>query len=86
MVSLPVCAAPPILNQYSHAGWMSAITIVGKNSGVGVMYFIGAAMWSLEVCLSFVTLQRVYAAFRSGGHSSASAQREAAQRAAAAAV
>ena len=46
-------AAPPILNSWSHTGYWSAIRVIGENTGAGVIYFIGAGLWSLEFVWSF---------------------------------
>lgn len=65
---------------------MVAISAIGKNTGVGVMYFIGAAFWSLESVWCIWTMKKVYSAFRGQGHTVAQVKREAASRAATSAV
>lgn len=77
---------PPILNKKSHTGFWIAIDLINDNTGVGVLYFIGAAFWSLEFIWSFWTLKTVYGAFRGAGMSVSQARNEAARRAAAASV
>eukprot|EP00887_Chlorella_sp_A99_P001929 scaffold18.g1929.t1 len=90
MANLVFCiwsaVAPPILSSWSHAGFMSAISAIGDNTGVGVMYFIGAAFWSLESLWSLWTLKFAYASFRGNGMTAAQVKRDAAARAAASAV
>lgn len=60
--------------------------MISKNTGAGVMYFIGAGFWAIEFLWSFWTLKLVYANFRGKNHSLGQAKREAAVRAAASAV
>ncbi|GAB4814635.1 hypothetical protein N2152v2_001681 [Parachlorella kessleri] len=74
--------APPILNSWSHTGYWSAIRVISQNTGAGVIYFIGAALWSLEFVWSFWTLKVVYSAFRGKNMNMAQIKREAAARAA----
>lgn len=50
------------------------------------MYFIGAALWSLESLWTLWTLKFVYASFRGQGMNAAQIKRDAAARAAASAV
>jgi hypothetical protein len=73
---------PPILAKWSLTGWWAAINMIDKNDAVGILYFIGAALWSLEFLWSFWTLKNVYTAFRGGGMSMTQARNEAARRAA----
>ena len=64
--------------------------MIGKNTGVGVMYFISGGFWILEGVWSFWTLKKVYSGFRGQGLTAGDvkrdAAREAAQRGAAAAL
>lgn len=78
--------APPILNSWSHTGFWSATSVIGKNTGAGVIYFIGAGLWSIEFLWSFWTLKDVYANFRGQGKNLGQARREALARGAAAAI
>lgn len=78
---------PPILNSSSHAGfWITAQWVFQQNNGLGVVYFIGSALWSLEFLWSFWTLKQVYTAFRGKGLTAADVKRDAARGAVAAAV
>lgn len=75
--------APPILNDWSHTGfWVTLQKVMGENTGLSVIYFIGAALWSLEFLWSFWALKRVYGAFRGKGLSAADVRRDAARGAA----
>lgn len=78
--------SPPVLASWSHAGFMTAISAIGDNKGVGVMYFIGAAFWSLESLWTLWTLKAVYSSFRGQGMTAAQIKRDATARAAASAV
>lgn len=79
--------APPILNSTSHAGfWITVQTIFPNNAGLGIIYFIGSGLWTLEFVWSFWTLQRVYGAFRGKGMTAADVKRDAARNAVAATV
>ncbi|KAL4550187.1 hypothetical protein Ndes2526B_g08349 [Nannochloris sp. 'desiccata'] len=74
---------PPILNSTSHTGWWVTVqNVYGENKGLGVVYYIGAALWSLEAVWSFWTLKRVYTAFRGKGMTAADVKRDAARGAA----
>ena len=78
---------PPILNSTSHTGWWVTVQdVYGENSGLGIVYYIGAALWSLEFVWSFWTLKRVYTAFRGKGLTAADVKRDAARGAVSAAV
>lgn len=44
------------------------------------MYFIGAALWSLEFLWSFWVLKMVYSRFRGGGHTVRSVRNDAAMQ------
>lgn len=54
-------AAPPILfNRWSYTGYLTAIMDALPNSYVvGIMYIVGAALWTLECLLSIWVLQMV---------------------------
>jgi hypothetical protein len=79
--------APPILNSDSHTGfWVAISSVFGDNTGVGIIYFIGAGLWALEFVWSFWTLKRVYSAFRGQGTTMADVKADAARRAVASAV
>lgn len=71
-------AAPPILNSSSHTGFWEAINVISDNTGVGVMYFIGAALWAVEFLWSFWVLKLVYSCFRGQGHTVRSVKNDAA--------
>ncbi len=74
---------PPILNSTSHTGWWVTVqNVYGENTGLGVIYYIGAALWSLEAVWSFWTLKGVYSAFRGKGMTAADVKRDAARGAA----
>jgi hypothetical protein len=78
---------PPILNAESHAGfWIALSKEMGANTGVGIVYLIGASLWALEFLWSFWTLKGVYGAFRGKGLTAADVKRDAARGAASAAV
>ncbi|KAL6781260.1 hypothetical protein ACKKBG_A10420 [Auxenochlorella protothecoides x Auxenochlorella symbiontica] len=70
--------APPILNSSSHTGFWEAINVISDNTGVGVMYFIGAALWAVEFLWSFWVLKLVYSCFRGQGHTVRSVKNDAA--------
>lgn len=72
--------APPILNSLSHTGFWEAINVIGDNTGVGVVYFIGAALWSIEFLWSFWVVKMVYSVFRGGGHNMRSVRNDAARQ------
>ena len=65
---------------------MSAISRIGANTGVGVIYFMGAAFWTLESAWSVFVMKGVYRSFRGNGMTAAQVQREAAGRVAMASV
>lgn len=78
---------PPILNDWSHTGfWVTLQKVMGENTGLSIIYFIGAGLWSLEFVWSFWTLKKVYSAFRGKGLSAADVRRDAARGAASAMV
>lgn len=79
--------APPILNATSHTGfWVTISSVYGDNHGVGIVYFIGAALWAAEFLWSFWTLKKVYSAFRGKGMTAADVKRDAARSAVTSAV
>ena len=79
-------AAPPFAAEKSHTGFIQATTRIGDNTGVGVIYFIGAAFWTLESLWSLWVYKLVYRCFRGQGMSAAQVKRDAATRAAASQV
>ena len=84
--SPPRPAAPPFAAEKSHTGFIQATTRIGDNTGVGVIYFIGAAFWTLESLWSLWVYKLVYRCFRGQGMSAAQVKRDAATRAAASQV
>ncbi|PSC72574.1 Secretory carrier-associated membrane 1 [Micractinium conductrix] len=64
---------PPFLAEKSHTGYISAINRMNDNTGVGIVYFIGAAFWTLESMWSLWVYKLVYRAFRGQGMSAAQA-------------
>lgn len=79
--------APPILNSWTHTGfWITIQSVFGRNTGLGVIYFIGSGLWAVEFLLSFWTLKKVYSAFRGKGLTAADVKRDAARGAVSAAV
>lgn len=58
--------SPPILfNKWSYAGWITAIvTALPEQKVVGIVYIVGALMWSAEALLSIWVLKDVYSTFR----------------------
>jgi secretory carrier-associated membrane protein len=79
--------APPILNAKSHTGfWITIQSVYSDNKGLGVVYFIGSALWAIEFLWSFWTLKKVYGAFRGQGLTAADVKRDAARGAASAVV
>nr|CAB3494084.1 unnamed protein product [Digitaria exilis] len=52
---------------YRARGIFQAIGEIGENAGVGIMYFMGFAMFVLEALLSIWVFQRVYWFFRGKG-------------------
>lgn len=77
---------PPFLGEKSHTGYISAINRLGDNTGVGIIYFIGAGFWTLESLWSLWVYKLVYRAFRGQGMGVAQIKRDAAGRAASGAV
>lgn len=79
-------AGPPILNQTSHTGVWEAANVIGDNTGVGAIYFIGGALWCIELLWSVICMKKVYAAFRGKGMTVSDVKRGAAKQAVATAV
>lgn len=78
---------PPILNSWSHTGfWIAIQDVRTENEGLSIVYYIGAALWSLEFLWSFWTLKKVYSAFRGQGHTASAVKRDAARSAISSAV
>ena len=59
-----ICAAPPVLNSWSHTGFWAAKDIMPQNHGAGTIYYIGSGLWALEWLWSMYTLKVVYSGFR----------------------
>ncbi|RDY11613.1 Secretory carrier-associated membrane protein 1, partial [Mucuna pruriens] len=60
--------APPIIFKgKSLTGILPAIDVLGDNALVGIFYFIGFALFSLESLLSVWVIQQVYMYFRGSG-------------------
>jgi hypothetical protein len=72
-----LCAGPPIAAKNSHCGYISAINKIGDNTGVGVIYFIGAGLWTLESLWSVWVYKSVYRSFRGQGMTAAQVKRDA---------
>lgn len=70
------------MGEKSHTGYISAINRLNDNQGVGIVYFIGAAFWTLESMWSLYVYKLVYRAFRGQGMTAAQVKRDAASRAA----
>lgn len=68
---------PPIAAKNSHCGYISAINKIGDNTGVGVIYFIGAGLWTLESLWSVWVYKSVYRSFRGQGMTAAQVKRDA---------
>ncbi|KAL4447315.1 hypothetical protein ABPG77_007348 [Micractinium sp. CCAP 211/92] len=77
---------PPFLGEKSHTGYISAINRISDNTGVGVMYFIGAGFWTIESLWCLWVYKLVYRSFRGQGMTVAQVKRDAATRAAGSAV
>lgn len=58
--------SPPILfNKWSYCGWITAIVAaLPQHKVVGIVYIVGAIMWSAEALLSIWVLKDVYSNFR----------------------
>ena len=82
----PLPAGPPFAAEKSHTGFIQATSRISANTGVGVIYFIGAAFWTLESLWSLWVYKLVYRCFRGQGMSAAAVKRDAATRAAASQV
>jgi hypothetical protein len=59
---------------------------MNDNTGVGVVYFIGAGFWTIESLWSLWVYKLVYRSFRGQGMTVAQVKRDAAGRAASSAV
>ncbi|RCV42001.1 hypothetical protein SETIT_9G179700v2 [Setaria italica] len=59
--------SPPFYMGRALAGILQAISEIGENAAVGIMYFMGFAIFVLEVLLSMWVFQRVYWFFRGKG-------------------
>ncbi|KAL3643411.1 Secretory carrier-associated membrane protein 2 [Castilleja foliolosa] len=60
--------APPIVFRgRSLAGILPAVDLIGDHVLVGVFYFIGFGLFTLESCLSIWVIQQVYMYFRGSG-------------------
>lgn len=53
--------------QYSFAGILTALELVGDHNLAGIFYFTGFGLWTATGTLSFFYLCAVYAAFRNAG-------------------
>ncbi|GLU06497.1 hypothetical protein SLE2022_235280 [Rubroshorea leprosula] len=72
--------APPIIFKgKSLAGILPAIDLLGQHALVGIFYFIGFALFTVESLLSVWVIQQVYMYFRGSGKA-AEIKREAATR------
>ncbi|CAI0549900.1 unnamed protein product, partial [Linum tenue] len=64
---LAAVAPPIIFKGKSLAGILPAIDLLGTNALVGVFYFIGFALFTVESLLSIWVIQQVYMYFRGSG-------------------
>ncbi|KAK4723615.1 hypothetical protein R3W88_026394 [Solanum pinnatisectum] len=61
-------AAPPfVFRQQSMTGFINAINLIGWNSIVGILFFIGAGLFALESVISIWVIQQVFSYFRGSG-------------------
>ncbi|XP_055808459.1 secretory carrier-associated membrane protein 2-like [Solanum dulcamara] len=64
---LAAVAPPFVFRQNSMTGFLNAITLIGWNSIVGILYFIGAGFFTLESVISICVIQQVFSYFRGSG-------------------
>ncbi|KAK9819936.1 hypothetical protein WJX72_004131 [[Myrmecia] bisecta] len=57
----------PMTNDWSHTGYIVCLKAFDKNTFTGVIYVIGAVLWTMESLWSFWTLKSVYSSFRGSG-------------------
>ncbi|BDA41493.1 Putative secretory carrier-associated membrane protein 1 [Coccomyxa sp. Obi] len=57
----------PFSNDWSHTGFICGIKAFGSNTFTGIVYVVGAALWTLETLWSIWCLKMVYSAFRGNG-------------------
>ncbi|KAK9866559.1 hypothetical protein WJX84_008606 [Apatococcus fuscideae] len=57
----------PIVNDWAHTGFITAVKAFDKNTFTGVVYIIGGVFWSVEALWDVWCLKSVYRIFRGGG-------------------
>ncbi|KAI3880453.1 hypothetical protein MKW92_039454 [Papaver armeniacum] len=82
---LAAVAPPIIFKGKSLTGILVAVDVVGTSALVGIFYFIGFALFCLEIVISIWVIQQVYMYFRGSGKA-AEMKREAARGAMRAAI
>ncbi|PHT69804.1 hypothetical protein T459_24908 [Capsicum annuum] len=64
---LAAVAPPFVFRDRSMAGFLIAIDIIGLTTVVGILYFVGAGLFSLEAVISIWVIQQVFTYFRGSG-------------------
>ncbi|CAN4087211.1 unnamed protein product [Withania somnifera] len=64
---LAAVAPPFVFQAYSMTGFLNAFSIIGANSIIGILFFIGAGFFTLETVISIWVIQQVFAYFRGSG-------------------
>ncbi|XP_060195135.1 secretory carrier-associated membrane protein 2-like [Lycium barbarum] len=64
---LAAVAPPFIFREHSLTGFMNAIDLIRWSSTLGVFFFIGAGLFSLEALISIWVIQQVFLYFRGSG-------------------
>lgn len=64
---LAAIAPPFVFRQHSMTGFLNAINLVGWNSIIGILFFVGAGFFALESVISIWVIQQVFSYFRGSG-------------------
>ncbi|KAM3343552.1 secretory carrier-associated membrane protein 2 isoform X1 [Capsicum galapagoense] len=64
---LAAVAPPFVFRDRSMAGFLIAFDIIGLTTVVGILYFVGAGLFSLEAVISIWVIQQVFTYFRGSG-------------------
>lgn len=64
LVALPTAAVPFSANSWSFAGFVTAMNALDVNNFTGVIYLVGAALWSTEAAFSCWVITDVFLFWR----------------------